>query len=571
MKRKNNSIKLTTKISFIFLVLLSLLLVIGLSEVFNLRSVNDNLNHIYSVNMKAIQDVRTLRENVQESQLNTLLAADQRNSYNLTRYNDEINSINLENSSIMQQYEKSVSSSKEKSLLKDLKMMLDDYIKARDGVLDAVKLSDYSKAKELITNVTLKRDSVDNTIKSIVLFNQNEARQAYEDSKSTYNLSLSITYIILGVSLTLAVICSTYLRFYISKKLKSIISFTEKLKNGDLSTTVKLKNMDEFGIIENSLNETVLSLRQVISEINNSAVNLSSSSEELSATIEEVTSKVDTINESIQHIGSGVQELTSSIEEVNYSTDKITSQVTDLGYNADDSYNSAKDIEVRASKLKANSTELVKNSKDLYHSNQEAVLSSIEQGKVVSEIKIMATTITQIADQTNLLALNAMIESARAGEAGRGFAVVAGEIIKLADSSMGAVKNITKITDQIESAFKNLSSNANNILKYIEDTVTPNNEEMINIGYQYGDDAKLVADISKKFHQSSSSIKGIVNKINTEIENISAMSQQTNASSQEIIESISETASAIEEVSRTATSQAELAQKLTILTSKFTL
>ncbi|WP_160680226.1 methyl-accepting chemotaxis protein [Clostridium sp. C8-1-8] len=571
MKRKTNSIKLTTKISFIFLVLLSLLLVIGLSEVFNLRSVNDNLNHIYSVNMKAIQDVRTLRENVQESQLNTLLAADQRNSYNLTRYNDEINSINMENSSIMQQYEKSVSSSKEKSLLKDLKMMLDDYIKARDEVLDAVKFGDYSKAKELITNVTLKRDSVDNTIKSIVLFNQNEARQAYEDSKSTYNLSLSITYIILGVSLTLAVICSTYLRFYISKKLKSIISFTEKLKNGDLSTTVKLKNMDEFGIIENSLNETVLSLRQVISEINNSAVNLSSSSEELSATIEEVTSKVDTINESIQHIGSGVQELTSSIEEVNYSTDRITSQVTDLGYNADDSYNSAKDIEVRASKLKANSTELVKNSKDLYLSNQEAVLSSIEQGKVVSEIKIMATTITQIADQTNLLALNAMIESARAGEAGRGFAVVAGEIIKLADSSMAAVKNITKITDQIESAFKNLSSNANNILKYIEDTVTPNNEEMINIGYQYGDDAKLVADISKKFHQSSSSIKGIVNKINTEIENISAMSQQTNASSQEIIESISETASAIEEVSRTATSQAELAQKLTILTSKFTL
>ncbi|QAA35091.1 methyl-accepting chemotaxis protein [Clostridium manihotivorum] len=571
MKRNNNSIKLTTKISFIFLVLLSLLLVIGLSEIFNLRSVNDNLKHIYSVNMKAIEDVRTLRENVQESQLNTLLAADQRNSYNLTRYNDEINSINMENSSIMQQYETSVTSSKEKSLLKDLKMMLDDYIKARDEVLDAVKLGDYSKAKELITNVTLKRDSVDNTIKSIVLFNQNEARQAYEDSKSTYNSSLTTTYIILGISLTLAAICSAYLRSYISKKLKSIISFTERLKNGDLSTTVKVKNMDEFGVIENSLNETVSSLRQVISEINNSAVNLSSSSEELSATIEEVTSKVDTINESIQHIGSGVQELTSSIEEVNYSTDKITSQVTDLGSNADDSYNSAKDIEARASKLKANSTELVNNSKDLYHSNQEAVLSSIEQGKVVSEIKVMATTITQIADQTNLLALNAMIESARAGEAGRGFAVVAGEIIKLADSSMAAVKNITKITDQIESAFKNLSSNANNILKYIEDTVTPNNEEMINIGYQYGDDAKLVADISKKFHQSSSSIKGIVNKINTEIENISAMSQQTNASSQEIIESISETASAIEEVSRTATSQAELAQKLTILTSKFTL
>lgn len=571
MKRRLSSIKLTTKITFIFVILLVLLLTIGLSEIYNLRSVNNNLQHIYSVNMKAIQDVRTLRENVQESQVNTLLAIDERNKSNLSRYSDEITAINLENSTILQQYTKAVTSSKEKSLLKDLTMMLDDYIKSRDETLDLIKVGDYQRAKDIITTVTLKRDSVDNVIKNIVQFNQNESRQAYDDSRSTYNLSITLTYIVLGVSLIIAIICSLYLRSYIAKKLKSIISFTEKLKNGDLSNTLKVKTLDEFGRIEDSLNATVLSLRDVISEINNSAVNLSSSSEELSATMEEVTSKVDTINESIQHIGSGVQELTSSIEEVNYSTDKIASQVTDLGSDADHSYNSAKDIETRATSLKDNSTELVRNSKELYQSNQEAVLGSIEQGKVVSQIKLMATTITQIANQTNLLALNAMIESARAGEAGRGFAVVAGEIIKLADSSMSAVKNINKVTDQIELAFKSLSDNATNILKYIEDIVTPTNEEMINIGYQYGDDAKLVADISRKFHQSSYSIKGIVEKINREIENVSAMSQQTNSSSQEIIESISEAAAAIEEVSRTAMSQAELAQKLSILTSKFTL
>ncbi|GFZ34430.1 methyl-accepting chemotaxis protein [Clostridium zeae] len=571
MKRRLSSIKLTTKITFIFVTLLVLLLIIGLSEIYNLRSVNNNLQHIYSVNMKAIQDVRTLRENVQESQVNTLLAMDERNKSNLSRYSDEITAINLENSTILQQYTKSVTNSKEKSLLKDLTMMLDDYIKSRDETINLIKAGDYQRAKDIITTVTLKRDSVDNVIKNIVQFNQNESRQAYDDSGSTYNLSITLTYIVLGISLIITVICSLYLRSYISKKLKSIISFTEKLKNGDLSDSLKVKTMDEFGKIEDSLNATVISLRDVISEINNSAVNLSSSSEELSATMEEVTSKVDTINESIQHIGSGVQELTSSIEEVNYSTDKIASQVTDLGSDADHSYNSAKDIETRATSLKNNSTELVKNSKELYQSNQEAVLSSIEQGKVVTQIKLMATTITQIADQTNLLALNAMIESARAGEAGRGFAVVAGEIIKLADSSMSAVKNINKVTDQIELAFKSLSDNATNILKYIEDIVTPTNEEMINIGYQYGDDAKLVADISRKFHQSSYSIKGIVEKINREIENVSAMSQQTNSSSQEIIESISEAAAAIEEVSRTAMSQAELAQKLSILTSKFTL
>lgn len=100
---------------------------------------------------------------------------------------------------------------------------------------------------------------------------------------------------------------------------------------------------------------------------------------------------------------------------------------------------------------------------------------AIQQIKTSSDqtAKIIKT-IDEIAFQTNLLALNAAVEAARAGDAGKGFAVVAEEVRNLAMRSAEAAKNTSALIEQSQKSSDNgvrVSEEVTEILKQIVHSV----------------------------------------------------------------------------------------------------
>jgi methyl-accepting chemotaxis protein len=82
----------------------------------------------------------------------------------------------------------------------------------------------------------------------------------------------------------------------------------------------------------------------------------------------------------------------------------------------------------------------------------------------------ISEVIRSISDKTDLLALNASLEGTKAGEAGRGFTLVAGEMRRLAESVMGAVKEIKTLAADIRAASQQSASSTEEGRKIAEQT-----------------------------------------------------------------------------------------------------
>jgi len=91
----------------------------------------------------------------------------------------------------------------------------------------------------------------------------------------------------------------------------------------------------------------------------------------------------------------------------------------------------------------------------LERAEQSAGASRTIAGRI-AELNAQALKITDIsdvirgiADKSDILALNAALEGSKAGEAGRGFALVGAEMRRLAETVMGAVKQIKGLANEI--------------------------------------------------------------------------------------------------------------------------
>ncbi len=360
----------------------------------------------------------------------------------------------------------------------------------------------------------------------------------------------------LGVQVVMFIVVVVVLNFTIVFCLKVLVispikRVIEGLKDmaegeGDLTRRLKIKNMDEIGMLASWFNMFVEKLQTIIKDVIGTAETLGVSANELttlSATMKtgagelsknsnNVTTATSQMSGNMNSISAAMEEASANVNMVASAAEEMTSTINEIAENS----SRARNVSEKAVSQVSDATEKV---------------SSL--GKAALEINKFTEVITEISEQTNLLALNATIEAARAGEAGKGFSVVANEIKELAKQTAEATLDIK------------------NRITGIQNSTTDTTQGIGQIASVISDISNIVATIAASIEEQSATtreIAGNVSQVSLGIQEVNENVAQSSHVSVTISKDISQMNGKVNDISNHSSKVSANAQDLSSLAGK---
>ncbi|PJN48165.1 Methyl-accepting chemotaxis protein McpB [Paenibacillus sp. GM1FR] len=528
------------RISIAFYLLILCLIILSVTIVTRMNSIETNTNEITNNWMPSIQQINRLNYTTEHvlSLSYRHFDADETDKAFLS---EERTKYIRETTQAIKIYDQQEKSAEELEHWNAFKNKWEAYLKINT---QSIKLSDEGQtqlAKEVADKGADSFDTMQVDLDYLVEYNQEQSNLAA--AQTIRSVQDGRLIIIIGVLVMIAItaISIPIIRSQVVKPLLRVISAVKLIAEGQLNVQdIHTKHEDEVGVLAKAVNDMkgnltsmVLSVRRIAEAVNLQSGELAISSEEVKIGSRQIAVTMEESAKAAESQAETAVESARTVEVLNDHIQSHTEQGSQLRVMSDlvleQGLNGRKVMEQSVQQMQQISGSV------------SASMDKMERlNRKNEDISKLVQVIHDIARQTNLLALNASIEAARAGESGRGFAVVASEVRKLSEAVQTSVEEITAITEDIQQESQGVVAELRTNVQETE------------LGQEH------VLTSGQLFRTINESVEGMVGVIGTMTDGLAGMQEASgrmNDFSQQISAVSEQSAASVEEVSASAEEQ----------------
>ncbi|VDG96881.1 H3 [Lysinibacillus sphaericus] len=454
------------RIWFGFLLLLTILVVVGVSGILSLSKLNNEYRFLIDDKIKKVLLFEQILSEQNEEAKNIRGYIIYKDESHVEHRKENMNSINGK----LKELNKIVRTPSARELLKEVIEASKSYEEISALTIRDVSEGNIDSAMALAEEGTYYQDAITATLKKLIEHQKSQQVKTEQSLLAVLNWIKIVIASLMIVAFIASIVVAQRISISIAHPVEKMTEALTQIATGDFTADALLiRNKDEIGEMANAFNKMTKDLKGILSIVRNSATQLAEQAENLSAGSEESLASSNTISEITERNRLASSSQVTTVTESNCYIEEMLQGMTQMNEDNNEMLQASDSVSQLVSTGRRQMEDFTEQMEKISYSISQSSLTISEMAMYSERIRQVTTLITTIAEQTNLLALNAAIEAARAGDHGKGFAVVAAEIRHLAEQSKRSAGEIGKMIDdmvhKVESAVGSVEEGSNQITK----------------------------------------------------------------------------------------------------------
>ena len=431
------SLSIATRNLLCFGILATLVAALGLFGWFQLAQIRQLGHQVEQRHIPTLVAANDLGLLLARTRIETLRLLAMPDAETLASTRKKLDGLSTDVQAAFGRYQQGALSPQSRQALDDLRQVHREYMQGVRQLADLASAGQMAEARQVVqqsmAQLGIRMNACIEMLRNAV---QQDIHLASTEADTAYERSNGVTGLAILLALTLTGLLAWRLTRSVARPIAQAVAAARTIAAGDLTQALDSRGRDEAAQLLQAMQQMQTQLRETLAHIGDSATQLASAAEEMTAVTQESAHGLRQQNSEIELAATAVTEMSQAVEEV--------------AGNAGSTSTASREAAQTAAQGQRQLDETLGAIEALTDQVLGASAQARELESQTRDISQVLDVIRAVAEQTNLLALNTAIEAARAGEAGRGFAVVADEVRALAKRTGDSTSEIEKMIGSIQ-------------------------------------------------------------------------------------------------------------------------